>query len=232
MELRIEADRHNHLFAAPAFTSATVVGVARDVVNGYATSAVDSACVYFPVDSGNPTIESLLVRVRVDAAVAKAAIERTAQEAASGQTDLVSSLDEVVQTLMYPFDAAFWVGFSLAALAMVLVVSGIYGVLSFVVSHRQKEIGIRLALGASKRDVMKLILGQSMRLALLGTALGTAAALAVARVLATNVEVLRPFEVAPYAIAIGLMLISAAAAAFIPSRRASVLDPVSTLRNE
>jgi predicted permease len=232
MEVRIEADRHNRLFAAPAFDRATVVGIARDVVNGYATSAVDSACVYFPVASGNPAIASLLVRVRVDAAGAKAAIERAAQEVAPGQTDLVSSLEEVIQTTMYPIRAAFWVGSSLAALAMVLVFSGIYGVLSFVVSHRQKEIGIRLALGASKRDVMKLILGQSMRLALLGTVLGMAAALAGAQVLASNLEVLRPFEVAPYAVAFGLMLISAAAAAFVPSRRASALDPVSTLRNE
>jgi ABC-type antimicrobial peptide transport system permease subunit len=209
-----------------------VVGVARDVVNGYATSAVDSACVYFPVASGNAAIASLLVRVRVDAAAAKPAVERAVHEVAPGQADLVASLEEVVQSTMYPFRAAFWVGGSLAVLVMVLVISGIYGVLSFVVSHRQKEIGIRLALGASKRDVVKLILGQSIRLALLGTALGSAAALAVARVLANNVEVLRPFEVEPYAVAIGLILISAAAAAFVPSRRASVLDPVSTLRNE
>jgi hypothetical protein len=120
--------------------------------------------VYFPVASGNAAIASLLVRVRVDTAGAKAAIERAAQEVAPGQTDLVSSLEEVLQTTGYPFRAAFWAGSSLAALAMVLVVSGIYGVLSFMVSHRQKEIGIRLALGASKRDVVKLILGQSVRL--------------------------------------------------------------------
>lgn len=231
-ELRIDPGPPSFLYAAPSFTRATVVGVARDVVNGYATSAVDSACVYFPLASGNAAVASLLVRVRVEGPAAKGAVERAADDAAPGQTDLVSTLEEAVQASLYPFRAAFWVGSSLAALAMALVISGIYGVLSFVVSQRQKEIGIRLALGASKHDVMKLILGQSMRLALLGTALGTAAAMGVARAIASQVEALRPFEAAPYGIAIGFILISAAAAAFVPSRRASALDPVSTLRNE
>jgi predicted permease len=231
-ELRIDPGPPNFLFAAPAITRATVVGVARDVVNGYATSEVDSACVYFPLASGNAAVASLLVRVRGEASVAKGSVERAAEDAAPGQADLVSSLEEIVHATMYPFRAAFWVGTCLAGLAMVLVVSGIYGVLSFVVSQRQKEIGIRLALGASKHDVMKLILGQSMRLALLGTALGTAATLGLARVLASNINVLRTFEVEPYALAIALILVSAAAAAFVPSRRASGLDPVSTLRNE
>jgi predicted permease len=230
--LRVDADRRNRLFASPVFSEAQVIGVAGDVVHGFATSAVDSACVYFPVAAGNSAVSSLLVRVHGDVEQARVVLERAVRETAPGASDFITSLEQVVETTVYPFRAMFWVGTLLAALATVLVMSGIYGVLSFVVNQRRKEIGIRLAVGASRRDVMRMVLGSSLRLALLGAALGSAAALAVAPVLAHQVDMLRPFEPGPYVIATGLVLIAAAAAGFIPSRRASVVDPASTLRND
>lgn len=231
-ELRIDANHGHRMFAAPAFTRATVIGVTRDVVNEFGTSEVDSACVYFPLASRHAAVTSLLVRARGDTTAAKLAIEQAIKEVAPGQADLVVPLEDVVQATIYPFKAAFWVGSSLAVLAMVLVISGIYGVLSFMVSHRQKEIGVRLALGASKGDVVSLILGQSIRLALLGTGLGMVTILAVVPVLAHNVTMLRPFEPLPYAIAAVLILMAVAVAGFVPSRRAAGLDPAATLRNE
>ena len=126
----------------------------------------------------------------------------------------------------------FWLGGFLATLAMVLVISGIYGVLSFLVNQREKEIGIRVALGASTSDVVGMILGQSLRLTLLGAILGAAAALVVVPVLAREIDTVRPFEALPYGIAVGLVLIAAAVAAFVPSRRASHLDAATTLRSD
>ena len=231
-ELRIDADRQNRFFASPAFRSARVVGVARDVVNGYASEKVDSACVYFPVAPGNAGVTSLLVRVHGDAEAAQLALERAIQDTAPGAADLINPLEQVVETQLYPFRILFWLGGFLAALAMVLAVSGIYGVLSFGVNQRRKEIGIRVALGATMGTVVGMILGQSMRLALLGTALGAAAALAVAPVFAHQIDTLRPFEPQPYGIAMSLVLSAAAVAAFIPSRRASRLDAASTLRSD
>jgi predicted permease len=231
-QLRIDGDRGNRLFASPAFVEAQVIGVAGDVVNGFATSAVDSACVYFPVAAGNSAVTSLLVRVHGNSESARVVLERAVQQTAPGASDLITSLEQVVETTVYPLRVAFWVDTFLATLATILVMSGIYGVLSFVVNQRRKEIGIRLAMGASRRDVVAMILGGLARLVLLGAALGSVAALAVAPLLTHQIDTLRPFEPAPYAIATGLVLIAAAAAGFIPSHRASGLDPASTLRND
>jgi predicted permease len=231
-EIRINADRRNRLFASPAFSNAQVVGVARDVVNGYATSAVDTACVYFPVAAGSSAITSVLVRVHGNAEAARVVLERAIQEAAPGASDLITSLEQVVETGVYPLRLMLWMGTFLASLAMLLVITGIYGVLSFVVNQRRKEIGICLAVGASRRQIVAMILGRSIRLALLGAALGATLALAVAPVFANRIDTIRSFEPAAYTIAIGIVLIAAAAAGLMPSYRASVLDPASTLRND
>lgn len=231
-EVRIEAQRVNRFFVSPAYSRAQVVGIARDVVNGYAAEGIDSACLYFPVAAGNPAVTSLLVRARGDVEQAHNLLDRLVHETAPGAADLINALEEVVETQIYPFRVLFWLGGFLAALSMVLVISGIYGVLSFLVNQRQKEIGIRVAMGASTRNVVGMILGQSLRLALLGALLGAAAALAVAPLLAREIDTIRPFEGLPYGIAVGLVLTAAAVAAFVPSRRASRLDAAATLRSD
>ena len=175
---------------------------------------------------------SLVVRVRGDTEAGRLVLERVIHETAPGAADMINSLEEVQATQLYPFRIMFWIGGFLAGLSMVLVISGIYGVLSFVVNQRRKEIGIRVALGASSKDVVGMVLGQSLRLALLGTALGAAAALAVAPLLAHELDTLRPFEPLPYAVAMALVLTAAGVAAFFPSRRASRLDAASTLRSD
>ena len=229
-ELRIEADRENRFFAPPAFSVATVVGVAGDVVNGYASEVVDSACVYFPIDAANPAATSLLVRVHGDIEAAKIILERTVQQAAPGAADRINSLEEVLATQLYPFQVLSWFGGCLAAIALVFVISGVYGVLSFVVTQRSKEIGIRMALGASTGNVVSMILGQSLRMALGGAALGAGAMLALAPLFAQEIDTLRPFQPIPYALAISLVLLAAALASSIPALRATRLDAATTLR--
>ena len=109
-ELRIDADRRNRLFASPAFARAQVIGVAGDVVNGFATATVDPACVYFPVAAGNTAVSSLLVRVHGDVEAAGTALERVVQEAAPGASGLIVPLQHVVDTTIYPFRVIFWTG--------------------------------------------------------------------------------------------------------------------------
>ncbi len=159
-------------------------------------------------------------------------IDRVIQQTAPGAADEINPLEQVVAAQLYPFQVLSWFGGLLAAVAFAFVISGIYGVLSYVVSQRRKEIGVRMALGASRRDVVGMILGQSMRLALLGTALGVASALVVAPLAAHQIDALRPFEPLPYGLAMGLILTAAAAASFVPSRRASRLDAASLLRSD
>lgn len=119
-----------------------------------------------------------------------------------------------------------------AGLALVLTVVGLYGAISYAVSQRTREIGIRMALGAAPSLVAKLVLGSGLRLALFGTVLGLAAAAGLARLMKTllfGVSATDPFTFA--AVAIVLMIV-AAAACYMPARRAMRVDPMVALRHE
>src|SRR6185369_11606157 len=104
-------------------------------------------------------------------------------------------------------------------LALLLTLSGIYGILSFLVSQRTKEIGIRLALGATPRAVTALVLAQSMKLAVIGAVAGAALAMALSRVLAASFVMIHAFDVVGYIGGMGLVLTACGAAAYFASRR-------------
>jgi predicted permease len=119
-----------------------------------------------------------------------------------------------------------------AALALALTCVGIYGVLSFQVARRTNEIGIRMALGAHRRDILALILLRGMRILVAGLAVGVAGALAITRVMAHMLFGISPSDLLTYA-AVGLVLLLAALAAlYFPARRAMRVDPMVALRYE
>jgi putative ABC transport system permease protein len=119
-----------------------------------------------------------------------------------------------------------------AALALLLAAVGIYGVMAYSVAQRRAEIGVRLALGAAERQIFSLILGDSLKLTLLGLALGTAAALAVSRSMQSLLFGVEQSDPLTYgATALALVLV-ALAASFIPARRAMRTNPLTALRAE
>jgi ABC-type antimicrobial peptide transport system permease subunit len=136
----------------------------------------------------------------------------------------------VLATQAYPFRVMLWVIGFLGGLALVLTATGIYGVMSYLVSQRTKEIGIRVALGADRWNVVKMVMRQSMKQAAVGAALGVAAALAVAPVFAHELAAVDPFEPAAYCSAVALVWLAAVAACYWPARRAAALDPLTALR--
>jgi ABC-type antimicrobial peptide transport system permease subunit len=119
-----------------------------------------------------------------------------------------------------------------AGLALLLACIGIYGVLTYVTSQRVPEIGVRMALGASARDVMRLVLWQSLGMIFVGVGVGMTAAFVAARLLEHLVAGVRSAEPLTFAMMICVLVVAALFASFLPARRASRVDPMSALREE
>jgi putative ABC transport system permease protein len=119
-----------------------------------------------------------------------------------------------------------------AGLAVLLGAIGIYGVISYFVAQRTREIGIRLALGARGKEVLFMIVGQSARLALLGVGIGLAGALLLTRLMGSLLYGVAPSDPLIYTVVGALLLMVALAASYVPARRAMRVDPVVALRQE
>jgi ABC-type antimicrobial peptide transport system permease subunit len=117
-----------------------------------------------------------------------------------------------------------------AVLALVLSSVGIYGVISYLVARRTQEIGIRMALGADRLKVLRLVLRNGMRLAALGVAIGLAGALALTRLMANMLYGVSATDPVTFIGLAALLLLVALAACYIPARRAMRVDPVIALR--
>jgi predicted permease len=117
-------------------------------------------------------------------------------------------------------------------LALLLAATGLYGVTSYLVGQRTRELGVRIALGARRQDVERLVLRYAGGLAVIGLVLGTVAALAVARLVASQLVGVAPSDPVTFAAVGALVLVVALAAAWGPARRASRVDPIQALRTE
>jgi putative ABC transport system permease protein len=119
-----------------------------------------------------------------------------------------------------------------AFVALFLAAVGLYGVVSYTVSQRTQEIGLRMAIGAAPGQVMRMVVGGGMKLALLGVAIGIAAALGLANLVASMLFGITPFDPASYALTAGVLLVVAALACYLPARRAMRVDPIIAMRHQ
>jgi putative ABC transport system permease protein len=175
----------------------------------------------------------LVVRTTRDPVTLADAIRKAAQ---SVDRDVpifqVRTMDDVLSgTLAQPRVYTLLLGF-FAALALALAAVGLYGVVSYTVTQRMHEMGIRMALGAERGDVVRLVLRQGLSLTLIGTAIGLAGALALTQLLTKTIPGLQPGEPITLSAVSALLIGVALLASYLPARRGSQVDPVVTLRYE
>jgi putative ABC transport system permease protein len=221
----------------------TVVGVAEDVVDG-PLGAPPVIHIYVPYAEtpdqaiAAPTmglLRRMILAVQGDAdprtliAPARAAV---ASLDAALAVDRVTTMAQVIDEASAPqrFSAAVLSAF--AAGALLLAGIGLYGVLAFTVSQRTREIGVRVALGAARGEVMRLIVGEGMTLAAIGLVLGGAAAIGATRLLRSMLFETDVYDPWTFAVVPALLASVALAACALPARRAADVDPMVALRNE
>jgi hypothetical protein len=235
--LRVQAQKSQPP-AAPAMPSRafTVVGVVRDVNGPLAPDFFPSLGVYVPTGSESPGT-SLTLRVRGDTEQARQALlERlTRVDPGLGQ---INTMRTMAGMQTYILRVAFWVAVVLGGLALVLTLSGLFSVLSYIVEQRAKDIGVRMALGATTGNVAGLVLSQSLRPVGIGLVAGGGLAAALAIVLmatpaASEIgNLVHVFDPVAYAASLLVIVTSCALAAWVPAMRACRLDPVATLRQD
>jgi putative ABC transport system permease protein len=198
-------------------------------------SAAPPIAVYAPLDQNPPANGSgaLLVRTAGDPAALAASIRAIVRE--QDPELAVFGLEPFAETVSRSIAERRFTTLVLGLLAFValtLAAIGVHGVLSYTVTQRTREIGIRLALGAQSSGVLRLVVSQGMRLALLGTGLGLAAAFVLTRSLATLLFGVTPTDPVTFVAVPLALVITALAASYFPARRATRVEPVTALRAE
>jgi putative ABC transport system permease protein len=211
-----------------------IVGVVEDAkINGIHENP--EPYMYFPFAQTPTDWGTLIVETSGDPRIQPAVVAAIRSEIRSMDPKVGVS----VRTLGYLMQQAFWqdqtaagsVG-ALGMLGMFLAAVGLYGVISYLVSRRGHEIGIRMALGAERRDVVRLVLSQGLRLAAIGTGIGLAVSLAVTRLMSGLLYGVKPWDPLTFAFSSAVVFLVALAACYIPARRATKVDPMVALRYE
>ena len=231
--LQFTPDSRSHLAARIGlrFSTAQVIGIARNINTGFLENKDSLTLAYLPT-SPQAANTVLLLKVNGDTEHARQQIDKALEQAAPGGIDIIHKLQEVLTLRVYPFRVMYWVSAMLGALAVLLTISGIYGVISYLVEQRQREMGIRKALGATQNAMIALVLRQSLRLAAIGVSIGVALALSASKLLASALAMIDMYDRAAYTWPILAVILACLAAAFIPSLRAARVDPSETLRHD
>ncbi len=209
-----------------------IVGVAEDIRIGGLYEPPEMY-IYVPYAQDPQSFGLVLVEAATDVA---AVIGPAKQQIAEVDTNVpvlaVSSFAEHMSALLYEDRRNAWIGLAAALLALTLGGVGVYGVVSLVTARRTREMAIRAALGAGRRDLMRVLLGRGAGLAAAGAALGIAGGVATGRLLRSQLHDISPGD--PWSIAAGtaILVTVAMAASFAPAWRASRIDPAVALRNE
>jgi len=214
----------------------TVVGVVRDVA-GLRIAPMNKDVVYVPTSPAIPKT-SLVARVHGDPELARQKLLDRLTTIDPNMARQVTTLRTLARAETYFLQLAFWLTVVLGGLALALTLSGLFSVLSYVVEQRTREIGVRMALGATTHDVTRLVLAQSFRPVGVGLVLGGGSAAGLARLLLATPaaapigEIVHVLDPVAYAVSLLIIIAACLVAASIPATRAARLDPTQALRQE
>lgn len=214
-----------------------IIGVLADLKNGR-LNRPSQAEVYAPYTQsvGEGWGNTLRLAIRSSAADPMSLVAGIRAQVSSLDPDQpvseVASLDALIgrSTSEQRFNALLMTVF--ASLALLLAAFGTYGVISYTVEQRSHEIGVRMALGAQQRDILRSVVGNGLLLAVIGAGLGLAASAALSKVIQSLLFEVQPTDLITYVSIALLLLVVAAVASYLPARRASRIDPIVALRYE
>lgn len=211
----------------------TIVGVVGDVRQVGPSGAAEPEC-FMPYQqhSYNGRTLHVVMRTMPEPTSLVEPVRRVAREVSADVPVSFSTMDAAVAERVETPKFRAWLFGVVAALAMCLAVIGVYSVMAYSVEHRTQEIGLRMALGATERSVLRLVVGQAMGIAAAGLALGLAGSAAASRLLATVLFEVQPIDLQVYLAVAGLVGVVAATAGYLPARHAASVSPMVALRGE
>jgi len=216
-------------FAAGVFQ---VVGVVGDVASGALYMGNDSTSVYFPAVPGDARNFGLIARLQAPVPPMITELQHLCADIDASNSCQPRILRNVAWMQTYPYEIASNVASGVGLLALALTCIGLYGVVAFAVVQRTRELGIRIALGATRFDVLGLVLNRSVRHVMWGVVVGTPLCLALSKLTVSVFFMLETFDPVAYAAASVLLIAVATTASYLPARRATVVEPMVVLREE
>ena len=210
----------------------TVVGVARDA-KIRSLNETTRPLAYFPIQQRYSSGFTLHVRTGGDPRLLQQALRRTFERVDPNLpfNDVRTFAENAgAVTFIQDMGASMLAAFGLLALTLAAI--GLYGVLSYSVAQRTREMGVRIAIGASRRDVLWLVVGRAMRLAGIGLGVGVVLAVGAGQLLRSQIFGVSPLDPVTFASVIGILAAVALVAAWVPGRRASKVDPIIALQAE
>jgi predicted permease len=222
-------------YRAPS-TVVEVIGVAQTVFTSWDEAmratiySPMSVAGYSPMFAAAPNL-NMLVKTR-GGNVSAAVRQIDADLSATAPGAVIITAQDLAELRVYPFQAMSWAAGIIGGIALVLTISGIYGLLAYAVARRTKEIGIRMALGESTAGIVGLIVKQSMRLCAIGLGIGLTLAVALSTALASTLVMMDTFDAAAFSAGTVIVIAACLAAAFHPARRAAAVEPLMALQIE
>ncbi len=207
----------------------TVVGVVADVKNQMLGEVVDPM-VYLPIAQSYRSDVRILARgAGVTGRSLRSAILEADSRLAVGE---IQRMEAIAGLGLLPQQVAAWTAGAMGSVALLLAILGVYGVIAYAVVQRRREIGLRMAVGATRGSVLRLVVGSGLRLALPGIVVGGLLALGAARLIRSLLFGVSPTDPLAFGAVAGLLLAAVAAASVVPALRAARQDPMGALRSE